>query len=69
MPAKFSELVEIRSSTVISQKTMDCLLEHLYLRSIGAARERSFFWTGLISITCSASLAWLEEHGFAWLHG
>jgi hypothetical protein len=40
----------------------------LYLRSISAARGRSFFWTGLISIACSAGLAWLARHGLAWLH-
>jgi hypothetical protein len=40
----------------------------LYLRSISAARGRSFFWTGLISIACSAALAWLARHGLAWLH-
>lgn len=40
----------------------------LYLRSISAARGRSFFWTDLISIACSAALAWLARHGLAWLH-
>ena len=38
------------------------------LRSIRVARGRSFFWTGLISIVCSAALAWLARHGLAWLH-
>ena len=41
---------------------------YLYLRSISAARGRSLFWTGLISIACSAALAWLARHGLACLH-
>jgi hypothetical protein len=36
-------------------------------RSISAARGRSFFWTDLISIVCSAAPAWLVRHGLAWL--
>lgn len=39
----------------------------LYLRSISAARGRSLFWAGLFSVACSAVLAWLGKHGFAWL--
>lgn len=38
----------------------------LYLRSISAARGRSWFWAGLISAAVSALLAWLTRHsGFA----
>ncbi|MCK1420269.1 hypothetical protein IVB15_07250 [Bradyrhizobium sp. 182] len=39
----------------------------LYLRSISAARGRSIFWVGLLSVACSAALAWLGKYGFAWL--
>lgn len=39
----------------------------LYLRSISAARGRSWFWAGLLSVACSAALAWLGKHGPAWL--
>lgn len=35
----------------------------LYLRSISAARGRSWLWGGLISLACSAGLAWLTKHG------
>lgn len=35
----------------------------LYLRSISAARERSWFWTALLSAACSAALAWLGRRG------
>lgn len=39
----------------------------LYLRSISAARGRSWFWAGLLSVVCSAVLAWVGRHGLAWL--
>ncbi|WP_370157156.1 hypothetical protein [Bradyrhizobium sp. USDA 327] len=35
----------------------------LYLRSINAARGRSWFWTALLSAFCSAALAWLGRRG------
>ena len=41
----------------------------LYLRSISAARGRSFFWTSLFSVVSSAGLAWLLKRGAAWLNG
>ncbi|MET4274280.1 hypothetical protein ABIB68_002803 [Bradyrhizobium sp. F1.2.2] len=36
----------------------------LYLRSINAARGRSWFWAGLISLVCSAGLSWLTRRGW-----
>lgn len=36
----------------------------LYLRSISAARGRSWFWSGVISLVCSVVLAWLSRHGW-----
>jgi hypothetical protein len=42
---------------------------YLYLRTISAARGRSFIWTGLILTACSAALTWLERYGFLWSHG
>lgn len=38
----------------------------LYMRSISAARGRSWFWGGLFSLACSAALAWLSRHGWTW---
>ncbi|WP_245509547.1 hypothetical protein [Bradyrhizobium vignae] len=35
----------------------------LYLRSISAARGRSWFWTALLSTACSTALAWLGKPG------
>lgn len=40
----------------------------LYLRSISAARGRSWFWAGLISIACTAAMSWLGKHGLSWFH-
>lgn len=37
----------------------------LYLRSISAARGRSWLWGGLFSVVCSALLGWLSKHGFS----
>ncbi|TYL99626.1 hypothetical protein FXB40_01955 [Bradyrhizobium rifense] len=39
----------------------------LYLRSISAARGRSWFWAGLLSVACSTALAWVGKHGLSWL--
>ena len=39
----------------------------LYLRSISAARARSWLWAGLLSVACSAALGWLGKHGSSWL--
>lgn len=39
----------------------------LYLRSISAARGRSFFWAGVISIATSVAAAWLSKHGFGFV--
>ncbi|WP_045004688.1 hypothetical protein [Bradyrhizobium sp. LTSP857] len=38
----------------------------LYLRSISAARGRSWFWAGLISIACTAAMSWLGKHVLSW---
>lgn len=35
----------------------------LYLRSISASRQRSWFWTALLSAVCSAALTWLGKRG------
>lgn len=34
----------------------------LYLRSLSAARGRSWLWGGLFSLACSIVLAWLSKH-------
>jgi hypothetical protein len=67
---KSSGLVEIAKLNGSFRRNYGTFLgAYLYLRSIGVARGRSLFWTGLISIACSAALAWLARHSLAWLHG
>jgi hypothetical protein len=39
----------------------------LYLRSISAARGRSWFLAGLISTVCSVAAAWLGRYVLSWL--
>ncbi|MDA9508868.1 hypothetical protein XI09_30380 [Bradyrhizobium sp. CCBAU 11386] len=39
----------------------------LFLRSLSAARGRSFFWAGLISIATTVVMAWLARRGSSWL--
>jgi len=39
----------------------------LYLRSISAARGRSWLWAGWVSLVCSAAMTWLGKHGLSWL--
>jgi hypothetical protein len=36
----------------------------LYLRSVSAARGRSWFWAGIVSFACSVALAWMARHGW-----
>jgi hypothetical protein len=70
MSVRFSELVEISKLNGEFKKNYGMLIgAYLYLRSISAARGRSFFRSGLISIAWSAAAAWLGKYGWAWLHG
>lgn len=36
----------------------------LYLRSISAARNQSWFWSGLVSVICSLALSWIARRGW-----
>ena len=71
MPDQFDttpELVAISKLNGDFKRNYGSLLgAYLYLRSISAARGRSLFWTGLVSIVCSAALAWLGKQGLSWL--
>jgi hypothetical protein len=67
MHAQSSELVEISKLNGDFKKNYGELIgAYLYLRSISAARGRSLFWTGVVSIVCPAALAWLAR-GLSWL--
>jgi hypothetical protein len=64
MSTERSELVDISKLNGDFKKNYGIFIgAYLYLRSISAARGRSFFWTGLISIAFSTVLAWLGKHG------
>ena len=64
-----SELVEILKLNGDFKRNYGKLIgAYLFLRSIDAARGRSLFWTGLVSIVGSVALAWLGKHGISWLH-
>jgi hypothetical protein len=72
MPESFkprSELIEISKLNGDFKKNYGTLIgAYLYLRSIGAARGRSYFWSGVVLALYSAAVTWLERHGLSWLH-
>jgi len=62
-----SELVEISKLNGSFRRNYGTFIgAYLYLRSISAARGHRCLWSWLISIACSAALAWLARHGLAW---
>ena len=66
MSDQFSEIVEISKLNGDFKRNYGKLLGScLYLRSISAARGRSFFWRGLLFAVFSAALAWWQKHGFS----
>ena len=59
-----SELVEISKLNGDFKRNYGKLVgAYLYLRSVSAARGRSWFW-GLVSFACSVALVWLARHGW-----
>ena len=64
-----SDLVEIAKRNGDFKRNYGTLIgAYLYLRSLSAARGRSFYWIGLV-VLLSSALAWLDKHGwlsFAW---
>ena len=65
MSGQSSELVEISKLNGDFRKNYGKLIgAFLYLRSVSAARGRSWFWAGLVSFACSAALAWLARRGW-----
>jgi hypothetical protein len=68
MSDQSSELIEISKLNGDFRRNYGKLIgAYLYLRSVSAARGRSFIWTCLISIACSVALAWLAKYRSAWL--
>jgi hypothetical protein len=69
MHVQSSEILEIAKRNGDFRKNYGRIIgAYLYLRSISAVRGRSLLWNGLISIVCSAALAWLMRHGLSWVH-
>ena len=60
-----SELVQISKLNGDFRRNYGKLIgAYLYLRSVSAARGRSWLWAGLTSFACSVVLAWLARHGW-----
>jgi len=58
-----SELVEISKLNGDFKRNYGRLIgAYLYLRSIGAARARSFVWGSLLFAIASAGAGWLEKY-------
>jgi hypothetical protein len=69
MSDQTSELVEILKLNGDLRKNYGKLIgAYLYLRSVSAVRGPSYFWRGLLFVVFSTGLAWLQRHGFSWLH-
>ena len=64
MSKPVSELVEISKLNGDFKLNYGTLIgAFLYLRSISAARRRSFLWNGPLLALASAGLAWVGKHG------
>jgi hypothetical protein len=62
-----SELVEISKLNGSFKKNYGPFIgAYLYLRSISAARGRSYLWGGFWFALASAGVAWLEKYGLIW---
>jgi hypothetical protein len=60
-----SELVEISKLNGDFKRNYGRLIgAYLYLRSVSAVRGRSVVWGGLLFTFISASVIWLEKHGY-----
>jgi hypothetical protein len=63
MSEPVSELVEISKLNGDFKRNYGKLIgAFLYLRSISAARRRSFFWSGSLLALVSAGLTWVAKH-------
>jgi hypothetical protein len=63
-----SEVVKISKLNGDFRKNYGRLLgAYLYLRTISAARGRSYFWSRLFLAAFSSAVVWLARHGLTWL--
>lgn len=64
-----SELIELSKLNGDFKRNYGKLIgAYLYLRSISAARGRSYVWGGLLVAALTGGLTWLQQHGVPWLH-
>jgi hypothetical protein len=69
MPEQNSELVEISKLNGDFKRNYGKIVgAYLYLRSISAARGRSWLWSGFTITALTAGCAWLEKHGIPCVH-
>jgi hypothetical protein len=62
-----SDLVEIARRNGDFKRNYGTIIgAFLYLRSLSAARGRSFSWTGLLLGLIAATLPWLSKLGWRW---
>jgi hypothetical protein len=60
-----SDLVEIAKRNGDFKRNYGTVIgAYLYLRSLSAARGRSFYWIGLVVAVLSAGLAWVTRFGW-----
>lgn len=60
-PSELSKIAKLNGDLRRNYGTL--LGAFLYLRSINAARGRSWFWAGMASLLGSVALGWLSKHG------
>jgi len=68
MAEQKSELIELSRLNGDFKRNYGKLIgAYLYLRSVSAARGRSYLWNGFFVTALTAGLAWLERYGVPWL--
>ena len=66
-PERASDLVEISKLNGEFSRNYGVVIgAYLYLRSIDAARQRTFSWIGLSSLLCSGISTWFGRHSCPW---
>lgn len=65
---QYSDLVEIiRRNGDFRRNYGTFLGAFLYLRSLNAARGRTFTWAGVVLALCAAALPWISKRDWRWL--
>jgi hypothetical protein len=68
MSHQSSELVQISKLNGDFRRNYGKLIgAYLYLRSVSAARRRSWIWAAFVCAIVSVGIAWLKQRALAWL--